>query len=535
MKTRQAIGWRTAWVIALLGAAAGRAGAQDAAVVTEAPAVPAAGAEVVAGPERIELVFTEPEQDILPRAAGEKLDAPIESLEFANADLRNVIRIIGERLDINFIFDTDEISGAVTLRLRNVRLRDALDSILKTRRLAIIVDPSGIFRIVPQEQINRKLVETRTEVIQLNWIRSEDVEKTMQPFLSSEEDGKLVANIESNSIIVTDVPPQIQVIRDLISRIDIPERQVQIEARLIDINIGAARELKSRLSVSKLNEPGDTQDGRIMVEGVDSEGIPQLGLVGIPMAEPLGVVNNLLEGFSAEKGKGTLAFGEQISLFGNDFALNAAFTALESRNVVEILANPKVTTLNNVPANISIIEKIPYLESVQGPSQGTLTAEVEFEKAGVEIMVRPIVTPNDFVRLQIDLSQKIFRERVGGGELDPPAIDERMAKTNVIVEDGATVVLGGLRQMRRLEGVDGVPWLHRVPLFGWLFKDKIHDQSKTELVLMLTPRIIKAATPLTEREQEFYDKIDKNWDLPDYMMDDVSNHDDLKEQNRKRD
>ena len=98
------------------------------------------------GSERIDVTFKDPERDILTRQAMEKLEVIVESLEFANADLRNVIRIIGERLDINFIFDTDEVSGKVTLRLRNVRLRDALDSILTTRRLAIVPDRSGIFR-----------------------------------------------------------------------------------------------------------------------------------------------------------------------------------------------------------------------------------------------------------------------------------------------------------------------------------------------------------------------------------------------------
>lgn len=502
---------------------------------SDAPAAPAAqveesapvaGAEIKSTsegktPEKIEVTFEESEQDILTKQALEKLDVVIESLEFSNADLRNVIRIIGERLNINFIFDAEDIQGKVTLRLRNIRLRDALDSILTTRKLAIVPDDSGIFRIVPQERVGRKSVETRTEVIQLNWINAQDVQKTMEPFVS-EDVGVIVANEESNSLIITDVPPQIEVVRNLITQIDIPERQVMIEARLADINIGKAREFSTNWSMSKLNEGRDWQEGTFVVDDINQEtGLPILKAAKIPYADQLDVVNNLLEGFSMSGGKGTMAFGEQVSLFGNDYSINAAFTALENNNVVEILANPRVTTLNNVPAKIQIIERIPYIEAVQGPTQGTTVAEVEFEEAGVNIMAKPIITPNGFVRMEIELEQRIFRERVGGGALDPPAIDVRDAETNVIVEDKSTVVLGGLRQKRKLEGTDGLPWFSQIPLIGWLFKDKIYDQRKTELVLMMTPTIIAKSTTLTDQEQYWYDKIDNDWHLPDYFFDET--------------
>lgn len=494
-------------------------------LVAAADTSPAAGADE-GTPERIEVTFEEAEQDILTRAALEKLDVIVESLEFSNADLQNVIRIIGERLDINFIFDAEDIDGKITLRLRNVRLRDALDSILTTRGLAIVPDRSGIFRIVPQERVGRSAVETRTEVVTLNWVSAEDVVKTMKPFLT-EGVGQMEFNEEANKIIITDVPPQIAVIRDLISQIDIPERQVLIEARLADVNIGALRELSADLSVSKLNESSDWQGGATVVTGIDEDtGAPKLGLAGIPLAglgsnNTLGVVNNLLEGFSVKQGEGTFSMGEKISIFGNDFSVNAVFTALESRNIVEILANPRVVTLNNVPAQIRIIERIPYIEAVQGPSANTVTAEIEFEEAGIDILAKPIITPNGYVRMEVQLLQRIFRERVGSGALDPPRIDERTADTNVIVESENTVVLGGLRQVRSLEGITAVPWLHRIPLFGWLFKDKNYDQDRTELVLMMTPRIVDDGAALNENEQYWYDKIETEWHLPDYFMDDT--------------
>ncbi len=490
------------------------------------------------GSERIQVTFGESEKDLLTRAAVEKLNAPIESLEFSNADLRNVIRIIGERLNINFIFDAGDITGNITLRLRNVRLRDAMDSILKTRKLAIIVDPSGIFRIVPQEQINRSAIETRTEVIQLNWIPAEEVAKTMKPFLSSEKEGRLVPNKEANTIIVTDVPPQIEVIRKLIEKIDHPQREVMIEARLIDINIGALHDLSTDLSISKLN--GDYQSGPVdhtltktitNTDGVISSVIEdKFTNSTLSSADAHGVVNNIHDGIYVKGGHGSLALGDTHNVLGTKNHQNAVVTALETRNVIQVLANPNVRTLNNLPATIDITQKIPYTEA-NNDAGGQTTQKIQFQDAGVKILVTPTVTSTGYVRMGIQLSQKLDRGRAATAstELPLPAhiIDERNATTNVIVSSGETAVLGGLRQLNAADRVDGVPWLHRIPLLGWLFKNKSNEQAKTDLLLMMTPTIVTSNKKLTEKEQKYYDLIDKEWNKPDYMMDDVSNEADL--------
>jgi type IV pilus assembly protein PilQ len=502
------------------------------------------------GGQSIQMSLTEPEEDVLTRAAMDKLDAEIGSLTFKETDLSDVIRFIGKKLDLNFIFDADVVKGKVTLTFRNVRVRDALNSILTAQKLAMVPDNSGIFRIVPQDRVGGKEIETRTEVIQMNWVAAEDVMKTMSPFLS--DNGKMEINEESNVIIITDVPPNLVNIKDLITRIDLPERQVMIEARLVDINIGALRNLGTRWTATKVNENAvrsvTSSEAFIDSDGIygpvggvartltreDFLGGGSLGSAAVTGAGPLaalaptrlanagGLVPVLLEGIGFSGSQGSLSLGDTIGIFGDTYDVNMTFEALETRGIVEILANPRVTTLNNVPAQISIIEKIPYAEAVQGPSQNSTTIEIEFERAGVDINVRPIITPNGFVRMEISLSQMIFRERVGTDPLAPPRIDERNADTNVIVSSGNTVVLGGLRQIRKLEGTQAVPWLHQIPLLGWLFKSKNYDQEKTELVLMVTPRVIEEGVSLTDHEKELYDKIETQWHLPDKWMDDVS-------------
>lgn len=551
MFTRLSNGWQIGVAAALLLAISSPVWGQDKSIDGKPEAAPAArqfkvdaAAEPVkspaseAGTERIQVTFGESEKDLLTRAAIEKLDAPIESLEFSNADLRNVIRIIGERLNINFIFDAGDITGNITLRLRNVRLRDAMDSILKTRKLAIIVDPSGIFRIVPQEQINRSAIETRTEVVQLNWIPASVVAQTMKPFLSSEKEGRLVPNTDANTIIITDVPPQIEVIRKLIEKIDVPQREVMIEARLIDINIGALHDLRTDLSISKVN--GDFQNGplnHVITSTISSEnGVPttkvedKVTQLAMPYSDTLGVVNNLLDGVSIKGGMGTLALGDTLNILGTKYNLNAVFTALETRNVIQVLANPRVSTLNNLAATIDITQKIPYTDAVNDAG-GQTTQKIQFQDAGVKIGVTPNITSNGYVRMSIQLSQKLDRGRAASASaaLPLPAhiIDERNAITNVIVSSGETAVLGGLRQLNSADRVDGVPWMHRVPLIGWLFKNKSNEQSKTDLLLLMTPSIVTSDKKLNEKEQKLYNLIDQEWDKPDYMMDDVSNEADL--------
>lgn len=444
-------------------------------------------------PGIIDLTFNrEGADDPLTQDAMSKLDTMVESLEFANADLRNVIRIIGERLDINFIFDEDEVQGKITFRMRNVRLRDALESILTTRKLAIIADPSGIFRIVPQARVGRQEIETRTEVIQLNWLSATDLAQTMVSFLSPEV-GKLEPNEESNTLIITDVPPQIEVIRELVEQLDIAERQVVIEARLIDVTVDAARELGTDWTVNDFdNINGDT-----------------------PRQDPL------VDMLSFSSGAGALELGQMVHIFGHDANLSAMFRFLERDRIIEILANPRVTTLNNVQARIDILEQIPYRNIEQGAERDI--GRIEWEQAGVIITVRPIITPNGFVRMEIDLEQRINAGRVGTDPfgLAPPQIDQRKAQTNVIVRDGSTVVLGGLRQLQHQETNNAVPWMHRIPLLGWLFKNKNNNQTKNELVLMVTPIIVENEIALTDREKCYYDEIDKDWNLPDYFFDDV--------------
>lgn len=445
------------------------------------------------------------------------------TLDFKNADVQNVIRLIAARTGLNILLDPSEVTGRITLSLNDVPLGDALDNILKVNKLAYIVESGGILRVVPESRVGRTQVETQTEIIELNWRDATDIASTFEPFLTPH--GNIRANAQAQVIIITDTPPNIIRIKALIAQIDRPDRQVVIAARLVDINLTQGRTLATEWGLTKRNKVFDRRfnatDGELL--GID---LDMIG-AGTDLTSILGLNPVLLEGASVSGGLGTFQFGSTLGIFGDEYDLDARLSFLELSDIVEILANPRVTTLNNVPAQIRIVERIPYIEAVQGPSSGTTIAEVEFEEAGVIIDVKPTITPNRFVRLEVDLEQRIFRRRIAASSdaaaiaFNPPQIDVRTARSTVIVRDTHTVVLGGLRQIRNGEIVEGVPWLRKIPVIGWMFKNKANDHQKTELVLMVTPTIVEEAG-LNEVEYDLYQRIDDVWDYPDYFSDDMS-------------
>ncbi len=488
-----------------------------------------------------------------PKNAIDIFDQPIfnefVTLDFKNADIQNVLRLIATKTKLNILMDPDEVSGQITLHLENVRLGAAMDSILKTRKLAYVLESGGIVRIVPEAKVGRSAVETQTEIIQLNWHDAKHMETTFKTFLSTH--GSIKSNEESQSLIITDTPPNVLKVKELIRQIDQPDRQVVIQTRLVDITLDNRRNLQNQWSLGKPNKDRQfstatsltsSTGGSSSLTGSASTGTPptsSLSTTSTSSSSQTQTLTNLLatpqtvggmlpiltEGFGlSPTGAGVLQFGSVLNVLGEDMLLDASLRALEHRGLVEVLASPRVTTLNNVSADIKIIEEIPYVQGTLGTG-GASVLQINFKNVGEEITVKPIITPDKHVRLEVDLEQNIFRNRVGEGALDPPLIDKRKSKSTVIVKNKNTVILGGLRGMERRELIDGVPWLIRIPLIGWMFKDKANELQKTELVLMVTPEILAEAL-LSDSEKKLYDQIDVQWHLPGWFWDDVKMSDD---------
>ncbi len=424
------------------------------------------------------------------------------TLSFKDADLQNVLRIISRKTGLNIIMSQKDVKGTVTVHLEDVPLGAALDSILKTNGLSFVLEPGNIVRVVPRKEVRKKEIELKTVHRPVNWVQARRVKETLEPFIT--EDGQIQSDDGTNALIITDTPPNVAILEDLVSKLDIPEKQVMIEARMVDMSEGAQKALGISWGLLKFEpEPAGWDDTPIN---------PFTGLPG-----PQSTAAFFDPSFARP---GQLNIGKLAHLFGETWSLDLTLSAMENRNEIVVLANPKVITLNNVPATIEIVENLPYTEAVKSDQGEFITEEVEFEETGIKMTVTPNITNNGYVRMTIEPEQRILRRWVPTQYSMVPQIDSRKSVTNVIVKDEDTVVVGGLKKMQRSNDTTGAPWFHRIPLFGWLFKDTLNTADKLELIMFVTPHIIKEPM-LTAEEQYRYEQIDYDWELPDYFYDDV--------------
>jgi type IV pilus assembly protein PilQ len=425
------------------------------------------------------------------------------NITFVNADLENALRIIAKQMDLNIIIGPGARGRTITLDLRDVPLRFALDAILSANDLGYVVERGGIVRIVPAQMVRPENVERQTLVRRVNWVLAPQVEDILKNFVSSQ--GTIRSDAQTNSIIVSDVPSKIEEIDNLLNQIDVPERQVMIEARLVNISESALRSLHANFEVGRADSQG------LAVPNANSLVDAARGVTS--SRDTVGVASG---GTAFAPAAGIFTFGDR--LFG-EFDLSLELEALESEGLARILAAPRVATLNNVPALIDIKREIPYVEAVQGPSSNTTTNEVEFKDEGLSLEVIPTITNNGFVRMEIRAEQLI---NVGLTSSGVPTIDRRTSRTNVIVEDKSTVALGGLRQLDAINNTDGVPWFHRIPVLGNFFRGDDLTRRRLDFYLFVTPSIIQSTT-LEAAERYAHDLLDLEWNVPrDYFFDDTS-------------
>lgn len=450
-----------------------------------------------------------------------------------DTDVAEVIRLLAERARINFVYGAGVITEKVTLNLRDVPLGVALQSILASQDLALVREGSNVFRIVRRKDIQQSTIETRTIYIKLNWVTAQSLEETLKDFGQgggSTNVNSVKSSKESNTLIITDTPTNVALLRDIVAQLDVPEKQVMIEARMVEMFIDNGRSLGSDLQVERRDSSGNSRAiGTLSGNKAGSETTMQPVIEGgvvtgyesvvtaIPAKAVDALATSLLVGPTAA---GSIDFGGVVSIFGKEFDIAATLDALETRRVANVLANPRVITLNNQEAVIDIQREIPYLEAQQGVSQGVVTASVKFKDAGIMLTVLPTITNNGFVRMRLLPEQKIL----AGQFIDPvgnaiPIIDRRRAVTNVIVKDEDTVVLGGLREITSSEQKRQFPWLAQAPILGQFFKNSVKGHRKNDLMMFVTPHIIKAPE-LTPAEAYKVSRIDTHWDLPDYFFDD---------------
>ncbi len=417
------------------------------------------------------------------------------SLNFQDIPVRTVLQIIADFNNLNLV-TTDSVSGNITLRLDGVPWEQALDIILKVRGLDKRLD-NNILLVAPADEIaarEKQLLESRnqvadlaplyTEYLQINYAKASEV----AALLSSDSTkllsprGAVSVDERTNVLVVKDTADVISNVKRMLDILDIPVKQVVIEARMVTIDDGFDEALGVRWGVTKNDGHGNSTSGTI--EGNDDSGNDN-GSSQITR-DPDALDNRLNVNLPVTNAAGTLAF--QVARLANGTLLDLELSALEKESKAEIIASPRVTTANQKPALIEQGTEIPYVES---SSSGATS--VTFKKAVLSLKVTPQITPDNRVILDLTVTQDTKGETVPTGTGDAVSINAQSITTQVLVNNGETLVLGGIYQQTIKSDVSKVPLLGDIPGLGYLFKKTTSENKKRELLIFVTPRIVTDA------------------------------------------
>ena len=416
------------------------------------------------------------------------------SLNFQDIEIRAVLQLIADFTELNLVA-SDTVRGRITLRLQNVPWDQALELVLKTKGLdkrqignVLMVAPAAEIAERERQQIeaNKQIAELaplQSEFVRIRYANAANIVQLFQA--GSEEGGSLISGRGSvvveprtNSLIITETAPKLAEIRSLIELVDIPIRQVMIEARIVIAQSDATKNLGIEWGGAYLNTnndnitsiSGNTENVVGLNESVINGTQPQVDYPGALMVD-LGVTRN--SGFA-------------VGFTSGDLFLTAELSALEAAGEGEVVSQPKVITGDKQQASIKSGTEIPYQES---SASGETTTS--FKDAVLALDVTPNITPDDRIMLQLQVNQDSIGELVPSGQGGfIPSIDTTQLNTQVLVGNGETVVLGGVFKTEDIESINKVPFFGDLPYIGAFFRNESTTHKKTETLIFITPRIL---------------------------------------------
>jgi type IV pilus assembly protein PilQ len=430
------------------------------------------------------------------------------TLNFQDIETRAVLQLLAETSGQNIVV-SDSVQGNVTLRLQNVPWDQALDIVLRTKGLDKRQEGNVVY-VAPAEELSareRQLLESqkamvelaplRTEYLQVNYAKAADLAaliRTQGKTSLLSDRGSIAVDERTNTLLLQDTADRLADIRKLVSTLDIPVKQVLIEARIVIVSDDFSRDLGVRFGGAFVGNYGSNDGlmwlgaqglnsadgdrgpiispngpGGVGIDGnaVATSPVPDRYLVNLPIANP--------------------AMRMALTLLDSDYVVDLEITAAQNEGRGEVVSAPRVITANGKEAIIEQGQEIPYQESA---SSGATTTQ--FKKAVLSLKVTPQITPDDRVLLDLTVNKDSVGQVVPsatGGFV--PSIDTREITTSVLVNDGQTVVLGGILETERRESVNKVPFLGDIPGLGVLFRSKSKTDNKDELLIFVTPKILR--------------------------------------------
>lgn len=429
------------------------------------------------------------------------------TLNFQDIETRAVLQLLADTSGQNMVI-SDSVGGNVTLRLQNVPWDQALDIVMRTKGLDMRRD-GNVMYIAPAAEIAarerellsaraqaQELAPLRTEYLQVNYAKASDLAALIKSGANNSllsERGSVAIDERTNTLLLQDTSERLADIRRLVSTLDIPVRQVMIEARIVIVNDDFSRDIGVRFGVNATTTDVGGSDGQGFIGPraptlPDGAGLfPGANAPGGPLAigEP---DSRYMVNLPVTNPAGSLA----LTLLDSDFIVDLELSAAQAEGRGEIVSTPRLITANQREATIEQGVEIPYQES---SSSGATTTQ--FKKAVLSLRVTPQITPDNRVILDLTVSKDSVGELVAsatGGFV--PSIDTREIVTQVLVNDGQTVVLGGILETERRDAENKVPLLGDVPVLGRLFKQTSTSDDKRELLIFVTPRILREGANL---------------------------------------
>lgn len=396
------------------------------------------------------------------------------SLDFQNADIHNVLRLLAEVSKLNIV-TSDDVTGKVTLKLDRVPWDQALDVVLAAKGLGMI-RTGNVIRVAPLARVaeeNKRLMELQqvgpmvTEYIQVNYGKAEKLKDQIDKIRS--ERGSVTFDERTNKIVIKDTSAVIENARAIISSLDEPTRQVLIEARIVEATDDFSRQIGVQWGSGTASNIVQRTGGEWTVGAQGRLGSNFAVNPGIPAAtDALG------------------ALGFTLGRIGTTIVnLDVRLLAMESDGKVHIVSSPKITTLDNKEAHIQQGEKIPYLKQTQ---DGIST---EFVEATLKLKVVPHITPDNRISLNIEAKKDEADFTRANTVTGVPTLKTKEARTELLISDGETVVIGGIIYEKKTDSTTGIPGLSKIPILGWLFKGKKDLTERKELLIFLSANIVK--------------------------------------------
>ncbi len=413
---------------------------------------------------------------------GVQYTGPPISLDFKNMDILDALRTIADVSGMNIVV-SDEVKGKITIKLDNVPWDQALDLILETKGLGK-VEKGNIIRVANKETLEKeieaeilarereqKYEKLETRIVPINYLAANDMVKIIKPVLTPKR-GSAQADKRTNSLLIIDIPSQVEEAIKLVSALDRPTKQVLIEARIVEATVGVSREIGVSWGTNINASPSTGYPTGLNFPGNVSIGGATLGGAGAAAAN------------TGVNSSGGGALGLTVGSISGVANLDVMLRALEAQEKIHIVSSPRILTLSDEEAVIEQGVSIPY------PPPATLTGQSQgwtFVEAALELTVTPHVAADNSITMEIRAANN---EPISLPDADAPGISRKQAETVIMLKDGETAVIGGIFKLKESNPSLQVPYLGNLPVVGWMFRDEITETRNEELIIFLTPQII---------------------------------------------